>query len=268
MGQTSTVFTRLDAGGPVDDDRLAELYRYPAPGDRVWVRANVIAGIDGAATTGGLSGGLGSAGDRSLFAVLREAADAILVGAGTARAEGYRGARMAADQRDRRRARGQAEIPPIALVSRSGAIASDLPVLTDTEVPPLVLTTAEAAGPCRRRLGAAAEVLDCSAGDPARVDLATALSRLSGRGWNRVLAEGGPTLLAGLVDDDLLDEMCLTMAPVMVAGTAPRVIAGPAEVLHRMRPEHVLTDSDGFLYLRYVRARPGRLRRAGRPGAQ
>ena len=135
-------------------------------------------------------------------------------------------------------------------------------------MPPLLLTSADAAGPCRRRLGSAAEVLDCSAGDPARVDLATALSRLAGRGLVRVLTEGGPTLLAGLVDDDLLDEMCLTVAPVMVAGTAPRVIAGPTEVLHRMRPEHVLTDSEGHLYLRYTRVRSSRIRRAERPGPQ
>ena len=250
-----TRFTALTDGGPVDDQRLAGLYRYPAGLTGPLVRANVIAGLDGGAVTGGTSGGLGGAGDRQVFGLLRELADVILVGAGTARAETYSGARMTAAQRQARHDRGQAEVPPIALVTRSADLARDLPVLTDTEVPPMVLTCADAAPGARRRLGAAAEVLDCSAGDPARVDIAAALARLAERGLVRVLTEGGPRLLGTVIGADLLDEICLTIAPLLVGGDGPRVAAGGAEVLSRMSRAHLLADSDGYLYCRYTRAR-------------
>ena len=141
----ATPFTLLGDGAPVDDERLYQLYAYPES-DQSVVRGNAIASLDGGATTGGTSGGLGGSGDRRLFAVQRELADVIVVGAGTARAENYGGARMTAPQRQRRQRRGQPEVPPLALVTRSGVIEHGLPVLTQTEVPPLVLTCAENAG--------------------------------------------------------------------------------------------------------------------------
>lgn len=244
------VFTLLGETGPADEERLRALYGYPA--GRV-VRANVIASLDGGATIGGTSGELGGPGDRQLFAVLRELADVIVVGAGTARAETYSGARMTPEARGRRRRAGQGEVPPIAVVTRTGALEPDLPVLTSTDVPSLVLTSARAAGDARDRLGPAAEVIDCSGADPAAVDLAVALARLADRGLPRVLAEGGPTLLGGLIEEDLLDEMCLTAAPVLVGGTAARVATGPREVVTRMRRAHVIADTDGYLYCRYCR---------------
>ena len=249
-------FTLLGSGEVVDGDRLRELYAYPQPlpdaSGRPLVRGNVIASLDGAATTGGTSGGLGGAGDREIFGLLRELSDVIVVGAGTARAEGYSGARMTAEQRDRRRRRGQSEVPPIALVTRSGEIGSDLPVLTDSEARPLVLTCSEAAADASRRLGDAAEVVDCSGGEPGRVDLAVALSRLAERGLRRALTEGGPSLLGALADRGLLDELCLTAAPLLVGGEAVRILTGGSETLRRMRPSHVIADPDGYLYLRYT----------------
>ena len=247
-------FSLLGAGDPVDDERLEGLYAYPAGLTRTLVRGNVIASLDGGAATDGTSGGLGGPGDRRLFGLLRELADVIVVGAGTARAETYAGAKMTADQRRRRRARGQSEVPPIALVTRSGVLEPDLPVLTDTEVPPLVLTCSTATAGARARLGPAAEVLDCSRDDPAAVDLGTALAHLGQRGLLRVLAEGGPSLLGSFITDDLLDELCLTAAPVLIGGTAQRVAAGPGEVLTRMRRTHVITDTEDYIYLRYTRS--------------
>lgn len=243
-------FTLLGETGPADDDRLRELYRYPAG---PVLRANVIASLDGAATTDGLSGGLGGPGDKRLFAVLRELADVIVVGAGTARAEAYAGARPTSDARNRRRRGGQSEVPPIAVVTRAGTLEPELPVLSATEVPSLVLTSSVAAPGARRRLGGCAEVIDCSSADPAEVDLHSALERLSERGLVRVLTEGGPGLLGSFVENDLLDELCLTTAPMIVGGAAARVAAGPGDVLTRMRRAHVIADSDGYLYLRYTR---------------
>lgn len=241
--------------GPADEDRLFDLYRYPAGLNSPLVRGNAITSLDGGATTDGTSGGLGGPGDRKLFGILRELADVVVVGAGTARAENYGGARMSETQRDRRRRRGQAEVPPIALVTRSGDLGSDLLVLTDSDVPPLVLTCADAAPDVHRRLGAGAEVMAASGADPAQVDLSVALRRLSERGLNRVLTEGGPSLLGSFLAADLLDEMCLTVAPVLVGGPAIRVSAGPAEVLTRMDRAHLLTDDEGYLYARYRRTR-------------
>lgn len=254
---TTTDAVRLHVLGDeaaVADEDLYRLYAYPAGLSRCVVRANFIASLDGGATTGGTSGGLGGAGDRSLFAVQRELADVIVVGAGTARAENYGGARMSVAQRQRRQARGQSEIPPIALVTRSGVLEHDLAVLTGSEVRPLVLTCTAVAADARSRVGSTAEVIDCSAADPGQVDLATLLGRLADRGLLRVLTEGGPSLLGAFIAAGLLDEMCLTSAPILVGGSAVRIAAGGAETLTAMRRAHVLADADGYLYTRYVRA--------------
>jgi len=249
----ATQLSLLGGAVAVDDDQLYRLYAYPADLIRCVVRANAIASLDGGATTGGTSGGLGAAGDRRLFAVQRELADVIVVGAGTARAENYGGARMSIAQRQRRQARGQGEIPPLALVTRSGLLEHDLPVLTGSEVRPLVLTAAAAADDARSRLRSTAEVIDCSAADPGQVDLAVLLDRLADRGLPRVLCEGGPSLLGAFIAAGLLDEMCLTSAPILVGGSAVRIAAGGPDVATRMRRAHVLTDDDGYLYSRYVR---------------
>ena len=246
-------FTLPGEPDPIDDERLAELYAYPTGPNRCLLRANAIISLDGGAATGGTSGGLGGPGDRRLFSMLRELADVIVVGAGTARAENYSGAQMTVAARGRRQRRGQGEIPPIALVTRSGRLEHDLPVLTRTEVPPLVLTCTDAAAGARSRLGPAAEVLDCSGADPAEVDPAAVLRVLAGRGLPRVLCEGGPTLLGTFVEHDLLDELCLTSAPMLVGGAAPRIAAGPGHVLTRMHRAHLITDTEGYLYGRYTR---------------
>lgn len=248
-----TQFTLLGEREPVDDDRLCELYAYPSGLSRCRLRGNAIISLDGGATTDGTSGGLGGPGDRRLFGVLRELADVIVVGAGTARAENYAGLQMTVTQRQNRQGRGQSEIPPIALVTRSGRLDHDLPVLTRTEVPPLVLTCADAAADARARLGAAADVLDCSGDDPGEVDPAVVLTALAGRGLLRALCEGGPTLLGTFVEHDLLDELCLTSAPMLVGGAAPRITAGPGHILTRMQRAHLITDTDGYLYGRYTR---------------
>lgn len=247
-------FSLLGGGPALDEAGLLNLYGYPAALNRCLVRGNAIASVDGGATTDGTSGGLGGPGDRRLFALLRELADVILVGAGTARVEGYSGARMNVAQRLSRQTRGQGEVPPIALVTRTGMIDRHLPVLTDTEVAPLVLTTAAAADGARTRLGAAAEVIACSGADSDAVDLGVVLDTLSGRGLHRVLAEGGPSLLGSLIEVDLLDELCLTSAPVLAGGSAVRVATGAGAVLTRLRRAHALTDDEGYLYLRYVRS--------------
>ena len=96
-------------------------------------------------------------------------------------------------------------------------------------------------------------MIACSAADPAEVDPAAVLTALADRGLLRVLCEGGPTLMGTFVEHDLLDELCLTIAPKLVGGSAPRIATGPGHVLTRMRRAHLIADADGYLYARYTR---------------
>ncbi|ASX01404.1 pyrimidine reductase family protein [Mycobacterium intracellulare] len=248
-----TPLSLLGSVRDLEDGELPRLYGYPEH-DATWVRANFITSVDGGATSGGSSGAMGGPGDRFIFNLLRELADVIVVGAGTVRIEGYSGAQLSAAQRQHRQARGQSEVPPLAIVTKSGHLNRDMAVFTRTEVPPLVLTCAAAAAQTRRLLSGVCEVLDCSGGDPEKVDEAALLAALGERGLRRILTEGGPMLLGSLIDRDMLDELCLTIAPYIVGGQARRIAAGPGQLLTGMRCAHVLTDDTGYLYTRYVRA--------------
>lgn len=104
-------------------------------------------------------------------------------------------------------------------------------------------------------MGTVAEVIDCSGTDPGRVDLATAMSRLADRGLLRVLSEGGPSLLGSFIAQGMLDDLCLAYAPMLLGSNAVRITGGIDHALTRMRPVHVLTDVEGYLYLRYTRDR-------------
>jgi riboflavin biosynthesis pyrimidine reductase len=248
-------FMRLDAQAPLDVADLPKLYEYPADLAACWVRANMIASADGGATVEGRAGGLAGAGDRVLFKTLRELADVVLVGAGTVRAENYGGAQLSAAARQQRQARGQSEIPPIAVVTASGALDPGSRLFTFTETPPLVFTTTASFTATRDRLHGHADVLDASTSDPIMVDPAAVLAELARRGLYRVLCEGGPSLLGDYVDLDLLDELALTIAPKLVGGGSPRVVASSAALTSDLLTEHVVADAEGYLYLRYARSR-------------
>ncbi len=250
---SETPLSLLGSVRDLDDGDLPQLYSYPER-DGTWVRANFITSIDGGATAGDSSGAMGGPGDRLVFNLLRELADVIVVGAGTVRIENYSGAHLGAAQRQRRQARGQSEVPQLAIVTRSGRLSRDMAVFTRTEVRPLVLTCTAAVDETRHLLADLCEVLDCSGSDPGAVDEAALLDVLGARGMHRILTEGGPTLLDSLMDRDMIDELCLTIAPYVVGGQARRIATGPGQLLTRMHCAHVLTDDAGYLYTRYVKA--------------
>jgi riboflavin biosynthesis pyrimidine reductase len=250
---SETPLSLLGSVRDLDDGDLPQLYSYPER-DGTWVRANFITSIDGGATAGDSSGAMGGPGDRLVFNLLRELADVIVVGAGTVRIENYSGAHLGAAQRQRRQARGQSEVPQLAIVTRSGRLSRDMAVFTRTEVRPLVLTCTAAVDETRHLLADLCEVLDCSGSDPGAVDEAALLDVLAARGMHRILTEGGPTLLDSLMDRDMIDELCLTIAPYVVGGQARRIATGPGQLLTRMHCAHVLTDDAGYLYTRYVKA--------------
>ncbi len=252
-GAAETPLTLLGSVRELDDGELPALYAYPEC-NGTWVRANFISSVDGAATADGSSGAMGSPGDRLIFNLLREIADVVVVGAGTVRIENYSGAHLSVSQRQQRQARGQSEVPQLAIVTRSGRLDRDMAVFTRTEVPPLVLTCTAAADQTRRLLSGLCEVVDCSGNDPGEVDEAALLAMLGARGMLRILTEGGPTLFGSFAQRDLLDELCLTIAPYVVGGLARRIATGPGQLLTRMRCAHVLTDDAGYLYTRYVKA--------------
>lgn len=251
-GTQFTLLGGIHSVGPLD---LAQRYAYPDGLQACWVRGNMITSIDGGATAGGRSGGLGSDGDRAVFAALRELADVVVVGASTARVENYAGVQLGAAERLARQSCGQAEIPPIALITRSGLLDQDMRLFHRTEVAPLVLTSSDAVRGARRRLGSVAEVIDASGAQPDSVDLHTALAVLAERGLTRVLSEGGPGILGMFTEEDLLDELCVTVSPVLVGGKSGRIVTGAGEVRSEMALRHALTDDRGYLYLRYARAR-------------
>lgn len=251
-----TAGTDLTVLGNVDeiaDGQLADYYAYPDDLQRCWVRANMISSLDGGATEDGKSGGLGNPGDRAVFNLMRQAADVILMGAATVRIENYSGVQLSVPQRQERQRRGQPEVPPIAVITASAEFDPRAKFFTRTEVAPLILTATNTVADARHRLGAVAEVLDASGADPTRVDPAVALRILTQRKLFRVLTEGGPAFLSTLIEDDLLDELCLTVAPILVGGVARRIATGPGQAHTRMRPAHLLTDDEGYLYTRYVR---------------
>lgn len=203
-----------------DDDALAAAYAWPETArSRPVVRANMVASLDGVISVDGRSAGLGSAGDQRIFAVLRDLADVLLVGAGTIRAEGYGGIRLDPDRLARRRRWGLGAAPRVAVVTGRG-LAADLGIFTDSESPPLLMTTAAGA---ERMAGYPATIL--AAGTDA-VDLGQMLSLLGELGLHRVLCEGGPGLLGRLIAADLLDELCLTCSPQTVGGPATTLLGG------------------------------------------
>ncbi|WP_040780232.1 pyrimidine reductase family protein [Nocardia pneumoniae] len=237
-------------------DDLARLYAFPSRLEAPWVRANFVSSIDGAATSGNLSEGLGTPADKMVFMLLRELADVIVVGAGTARAENYAGART---DPGRRRAFHELGIgghpdgapPPIAVVTASAVLEPDARLLTETQVPPLIITTAAAPADRKRRLAdAGAEVIE--AGDIAVTPQAL-LRALHARGLLRVLTEGGPQLFGELLAADVVDELCLTTAPLLVGGAARRISLSAHEFRTRMTRAHVLLDDDGTMLTRWAR---------------
>jgi riboflavin biosynthesis pyrimidine reductase len=217
---------------------------------RPGVRLNMIASVDGAASLDGRSGALGGPADKALFAVLRSLADVIVVGAGTIRAEGYGPVRLEEAARERRRRWGLSAVPPIAVITRTCRLEWASPFFTEAEERPLVLTVATATAADRER---AAEVADVIIAGQAEVDLVQAVGALAGRGHDNVLSEGGPAVAAELAAAGLLDELCLTVSPLLAGGDGHRILAGPALAPPGpLELVHVL-EADGYLFLRYRR---------------
>jgi riboflavin biosynthesis pyrimidine reductase len=216
-----------------------------APPDRPYVVANFASSVDGRATFHGLSGQLGDDGDLEVFRALRRGADAVLAGTGTLRAERYGRILKNPASRERRRRQGLAPEPLACTVTRSGDVPLDIPLFAEPEAEVVVFS------PTEIDISGVAAHVEVVVLDP--FDLSAALRHLRAHRQVRgLLCEGGPTVLAALVRERLLDELFLTLAPALTGGgTGPALTSGPElRELRELELAGVL-ERAGSLFLRY-----------------
>jgi riboflavin biosynthesis pyrimidine reductase len=220
----------------------------PRNDSRPAVRLNMIVSVDGGTSWNGVSGALGGSADKALFSVLRSFADVVMVASATMKGEHYGPAVLAPNIQDERRARGQTSLPRIAVVSRTCQFDWSTPFFTAATARPIVLTVSSASEQDRTR---AAEVADVIVAGEKDVDLSDAVGELRSLGAESVLAEGGPTLNGELARAGLLDELCVTLAPLLASGDAKRIIAG--STLDALEPLALrsICEEDDYLFLRY-----------------
>lgn len=242
------------SGSDVADDLTdAELEAlYPWPSDGTHLRANMVMTLTGAiADAAGSSRGISSPADRRLLGLLRRRCDALLVGAGTIRAEGYSPLRSA--YADIRIASGQRPAPVLVVVSRTLDLPLDSPLFRESTERPLVITCGAAPSTARRAAADVSEVIDIGESE---VDLAGLRDLLRERGLPRVHCEGGPTLLNRLIGLDQVDELLITLSPIVTAATtdlSPVTSAAATRDLVQMFELASLLEDSGSLFCRYRR---------------
>jgi 5-amino-6-(5-phosphoribosylamino)uracil reductase len=215
--------------------------------ERPYVVANFIASADGRASFQGRSGQLGDPADRFLFHGLRERVDAVFAGTRTLKVERYGRIIRDAGARRRREQEGRSPEPLACVVTRSGDVPTDIPLFTE----PASRIVLFSAAPVDLE-GCGAEV-DSVQVDPGELTLTTVLRRLrSDFGVASLLCEGGPTVFGSLLQEHLVDELFLTLAPKLVGGGASPTISSGTE-LKELQPMEVVwaLEHESALYLRY-----------------
>lgn len=247
----------LQRGAPVPDALTPYLaVDRSRPRHECWVAGHMVAGLDGTAAVGGRVGSLSTGPDQALFRRMRQIADVVLVGAETVRREGYGPVRLDEAAQEWRREHGLPPTPPVAVVSRS--LAFDWTAKVFAEAPdeaPTHVITCEGADP--GRLAAAREVATVVLAGEDRVEPAAAMQALAELGHRVVLCEGGPNWLGELVAADRLDELCLSISPLMGGDPLPVSVTPPGAGLAQFELKNVM-EEDHTLFLRYER-------RAGSP---
>lgn len=237
-----------DSGGDLGDDEITELIA-ASRGAGPWVSANFVSSVDGAVTRDGKSGDLGGPADKRLFDLLRRPSDAVLVGAGTVRAEGYGPLVLDAASAAWRVANGFEAQPVFAIVSGSLDLDPGSRIFTEAPVRPVVVTIGDADAGRRAALEQVADVL--IAGD-SELDAHAMIDGLVQRGLARVHNEGGPRLFGTLLAADLIDELSLTVSPTLEGGAAGRIASGDLPVARQLELAGILR-SEHTVFLRYQR---------------
>jgi len=233
--------------GPLSDDDI--LAAYPTPDGDSLLRVNFVSSVDGSVTLKGRSGTLGGAADRRVFHLLRVACDAVMVAAGTIRIEQYGPLGVAEPLQRMRQEQGRTPDPVLVIVTRRLVFDPNHPLFAQAPQRPVIVTTEDTRAEAGDRFSKVADVLGFGSGD---VDLTAAVAALAARGLRHVLCEGGPHLLGSLLVPDLVDELCLTLAPKLVGPGPGRIVAGAPGPVRDLALGHVFASGDE-LFLRYVR---------------
>ena len=215
-----------------------------APEARPYLALNMVSTADGKAAIDWRTRGISTDVDRELFHHLRTQADAVMVGAGTVRAERYGAVTKTDELRAKRVEEGVREVPLAVIVSGRLDLPADLPILNDPEQPVVIATASDAVIP---DLGE--QVTYERVGD----DLPLLMARLrSEHGVRAVLCEGGPTLNSYLLAAGLVDELFMTLHPKLLGGAAALTIVAGRELVEPAELELVsLAEAEGELYTRW-----------------
>lgn len=210
------------------------------------VRGGFVVTVDGAIAVDGSSLPLSGPADKAAFQALRAVSDAVVVGAGTVRAEDYGPVRLREAGRRWRAEHSRDGLPRLVVVSRSLDLDPAARCFAD-DGSTVVVTCSAASTERRARLAEVAQVV-VAGGE--QVDLAAAVAALGGLGLHRLHCEGGPALLTDLLRAGLVDELCLTLAPLLV-GAAPTLLTAALPTPQSLRLEHLLDAGDGVLLGRW-----------------
>ncbi|MFI7511450.1 dihydrofolate reductase family protein [Micromonospora aurantiaca] len=237
----------------LDDDELHDRLAT----DAGHLRLLAVTSIDGLAAVNGTSAALSSPGDQRVYQAVKRDADVLLVGAGTVRAEQYGPTPLSALQIARRRSLGLAPYPTVAVVSRSLDLDLAGPLFqhhTGRHVPPRPIVIAPAAAAARID-PALAERVDLVVAGETDVDLALAVQQLRSQGHQQLVCEGGPSLAGAMTRAGLLDEICMTVTPQLLATPGPRITdsSGAGQGTDDWQLRRSLIDEQGNLFLRYDR---------------
>jgi riboflavin-specific deaminase-like protein len=244
------MFERLEPAGPpvsaAEALAAARLGSLAGP-DRPYVFMNFVSTLDGRAALDGSTRPLGGPADLEMLLALRDVADAVLIGPGTVRAEGY--ARLVGDpeRRAARQAAGLTPDPFAVLMSRRFDIPWEAGLFAAPSQPVIVYTSAEAVHDAPT-VAAPVEVVALPECTPAAV-----LADLRARGIRALLSEGGPTLFHGLLAAGLVDELFLTLSPLMTGDEAETGILSGARLAAPIRSDlRWVLRAEHELFLRYA----------------
>lgn len=238
-------------GEEIHDLELERRYKF---GDGRWLAMNFVSSADGSVSVAGRSAGLSNAADQRVYRLSRDLSDIVLVGAGTAMQEQFQGVHPDKQTVERRRRHGLEPVPPVAVVTSGRSLPPDAPVLTNTLRPTLVLAPATTPGNLLRawQETGAQTIL---AGEQT-VDLPAALDELAARGLHRIGCDGGPELFGQLLTAGLVDELRLTITPLLVAGAAGRIATAADVSTTQLSLASALIDEDTLLLRYLVRREP------------
>ncbi|MFN8016325.1 MAG: dihydrofolate reductase family protein [Acidimicrobiia bacterium] len=211
-----------------------------------FLRINMVESLDGVFTIDGRAKKLSSDIDRKTFQIMRQHADVLLVGADTVRKENYSAPKFNDEIKQKRKSKGISPHLPLALISSTANFDFESALFQGDEKT-IIFTTNEAVSNHIEH-HKIAEFIGCGKD---KVDLSNAVNVLIEKGYKNILCEGGPTINAQLLENNLIDELCLAISPQIVQGTTPTIFNGP--VLNnpaKCKPTHMFTQDD-FLFMRY-----------------